>query len=39
MAGRVEMAPRDLDEWLPQMAEVLPEIHAVEGDELRGVQR
>ena len=39
VAGRVEMAPRDLDGWLRQMAEVLTAIHAVEGDELAEVQR
>lgn len=39
VAGRVRMVPRDLDGWLRQLAEVLPAIHAVEGDELGEVQR
>ena len=39
VSGRVQMAPRDLDGWLLQLAEVLPAIHAVEGEELGEVQR
>ena len=39
VAGRVQMAPRDFDGWLRQLAEVLPAIHAVEGEELAELPR
>lgn len=39
LPGRLDVAPRDMDDWLRQLARPLPVIHALHGEGIEQVQR